>query len=243
MPEINNSDSGGRDAFVALESVGTTLKVRWVDPQGRQSATARVLKSAITNDVDALREQFGELPSVAKALIDGDPEIDFENTGRYLKDTSRVYIAPDRKIVHKVQFWEVVHNPDGSVRERRPRKVMETNLDGEQPLKWSGVFIKREQAVRKFVFVSKVQLHHTNGLTYDFLYKMAKELESKDSLMLLGAGPKSNQPLIIRRGGAPYRGFLEGRTQGEKYALILHYSDLELKAPVVTTTPTTEAEA
>jgi hypothetical protein len=60
---------------------------------------------------------------------------------------------------------------------------------------------------------------------------MAKELEEKDSLMLLGAGPKSNQPLILRRGGSPYRGFLEGRTQGDKYCLVLHFSNLELKAP------------
>lgn len=233
MPEINISDSGGRDAFVATESVGTTLKVRWVDAQKRQVNSVRLLKAPVVNDVDALRARFGELPDVGKALIESDPEVDLENTGRFLKDTSRVYIDPDHKIVHKVQFWEIVRNPDGTVRERRPRKIMETNLDGEQPLRWSGVYIKREQAIRKFVFVSKVQLHHTNGLTYDFLYRMAKELEAKDSLMLLGAGPKSNQPLIIRRGGAPYRGFLEGRTDGDKYALILHFSDLELKAPAI----------
>jgi hypothetical protein len=49
--------------------------------------------------------------------------------------------------------------------------------------------------------------------------------------MLLGAGPKSNQPLILRRGASPYRGFLEGRTDGEKYCLILHLSNLELRAP------------
>jgi hypothetical protein len=74
-------------------------------------------------------------------------------------------------------------------------------------------------------------LLHVNGLTYDFLYGMAKELEARDSLMLLGAGPKSNQPLILRRGGSPYRGFLEGRTDGDKYCLLLHFSNLELKAP------------
>ena len=93
------------------------------------------------------------------------------------------------------------------------------------------VFIKKDEACRKFVFASKVQLHHINGLTYDFLYGIAKELEEKDSLMALGAGPKSNQPLILRRGGSPYRGFLEGRTDGDKYCLILHFSNLELKAP------------
>ena len=214
-----------------FESVGSSKKVRWVDTQGRQATSARLLKGTIAHDVEALKAKFGELGDVAKALVADDPEIDLENTGRFLRETSRVYIDGDREIVHKVQFLEIVRNPDGSERERRARKIAEMNLAGEQPLKWSGVFIKREQAIRKFVFSGKVQLHHTNGLTYDFLYRMAKELEEKESLMLLGAGPKSNQPLIIRRGGSPYRGFLEGRTQGDKYALVLHFSDLELKAP------------
>ena len=48
--------------------------------------------------------------------------------------------------------------------------------------------------------------------------------------MLVGAGPKGNQPLILTRGGQQYRGFLEGRTEGEKYCLILHLSNMELKA-------------
>ena len=76
-----------------------------------------------------------------------------------------------------------------------------------------------------------MQLSHINGLTYDFLYGMARDLENKNSLMLVGAGPKNNQPLILRRGGSPYRGFLEGRTEGDKYCLILHLSNMELKKP------------
>jgi hypothetical protein len=60
---------------------------------------------------------------------------------------------------------------------------------------------------------------------------MAKELEEKESLLLVGAGAKSNQPLVFRRGGSSYRGFLEGRTDGDRYALILHLSNMELKAP------------
>jgi hypothetical protein len=55
--------------------------------------------------------------------------------------------------------------------------------------------------------------------------------------LLLGAGSKSNQPLILRRNGTPYRGFLEGRTRGETYRLVLHLSNLELKAPEVQAAP------
>jgi hypothetical protein len=168
---------------------------------------------------------------VSSALIEDDPEIDLEHVGRFLRDTSRVYVDASGEIVHRVQFWEIVRNPDGSERERRPRKILETNVAGEVPLRWSGKFIRKEEACRKFVFSGKVQLQHINGLTYDFLFDMAKQLEQKDSLMLLGAGPKSNQPLILKRGGTPYRGFLEGRTQGDRYCLILHFSNLELKAP------------
>jgi hypothetical protein len=231
MPEINISNSAGRDAIVATEGVGSVMKVRWVDAQGRQAAGVRVLKAPIDRDIDALKGAHGDLAAVSQALINDDPEIDLENTGRMLRETSRVYVNPNREIVHKVQFFEIIRNPDGSQRERRSRKQLPPNLAADAPLRWSGVFIKREEAARKFVFSAKVQLHHINGLTYDFLYGMAKDLEAKDSLMLLGAGPKSNQPLILRRGGSPYRGFLEGRTQGDKYALILHFSNLELKAP------------
>ncbi len=231
MGEINIANSAGRDAVVATESVRSPLKVRWVDVQGRQAASARILKATTDRDVEALAKRHGSLSDVATALIQDDPEVDPEHTGRLLKETSRVYLDADREIVHKVQFWEIVRNPDNSVRERRPRKLVPPNVSGEVPLRWSGVFIKKEEAYRKFVFVSKVQLHHINGLTYDFLFAMAKELEEQKSLMLLGAGPKSNQPLILRRGGTPYRGFLEGRTDGEKYCLVLHFSNLELKAP------------
>ena len=231
MPEINICNSAGRDAVVATQSVRSALKVRWVDEQGRQAANTRVLKSSVDLDVEALKQRHGDLAKLAAALVDGDPEIDTESTGRFLRETSRVYINVDRQIVHKVKWWEIIRNPDGSERERRPRKLQNPNIGSETPLKWSGVYIKKEDAARRFVFSSKVQLHHINGLTYDFLYGMAKELQERNSLMLLGAGPKSNQPLILRRGGSPYRGFLEGRTEGDKYCLILHFSNLELKAP------------
>lgn len=231
MGEINLSNSGGRDAVVATSNVVSIKQIRWLDDQSRQASSIRFVKSTIPHDIDALLEEHGELEKVSQALIDGDPEIDLDNTGRILSDTSRVYIGDDRKIVRNVRFMETIKNADGSVRDERPRKMADTNLSSDTPLRWSGVFIPKEDAIRKFVFSGKAQLQHVNGLTFDFLYAMAKELEDRNSLMLLGAGPKSNQPLILRRGGTPYRGFLEGRTDGDRYCLILHFSNLELKLP------------
>ena len=60
---------------------------------------------------------------------------------------------------------------------------------------------------------------------------MAKELADENVLMLLGAGEKGSHPLIFRRGSVPYRGFLEGRIDGEKYILLLHLSNMELQLP------------
>lgn len=231
MGSINICNSAGRDAVVSTESIGNRLIVRWLDELGRQAQTARILKSTVDQDLESLQEKIGDLSQVSKALIQGDPEVNLEIVGSLLKDTSRVYIDADRKIVHKIHQFEIIRNPDGSERERRPRSVPSPNVTDDLPLKWSGVLIKKDDACRKFVFSNKMQIHHINGLTYDFLFGMAKELEEQESLMLLGAGPKSNQPLILRRGSTPHRGFLEGRTQGDKYCLILHLSNLELKAP------------
>ena len=230
MATINIANSKGRDAVVGAQSVVKPVKVRWLDEQGRQIQSSRVLKSNISHDLAALEAQAGGRDKVAQLLIEGDPEIDMEAFGSMLKETSRVFVDPDGKIVHKVKQFEIIKNPDGSERERRPRKIAQPNASSETPLKWSGKLMKKKDVYNKFVFAGKRQIVHVNGLTYDFLYGMAKELEETQSLMLLGAGPKGTQPLVLTRGGQQYRGFLEGRTQGDKYCLILHLSNMELKA-------------
>ena len=232
MPEINLANSSGRDAQVAMASVTVNKPIRWLDEGGRQATSVRYVKSTLDKNLDALLEsQNVDIEELSQKLIESDVEIDMENAGRFLKETARVYVDKNRGIVRNVRFWEIIKNADGSVRERRPRQIADTNISSDTPLKWSGIFIPIEKAVRKFVFSGKSQIQHVNGLTYDFLYAMAKDLESRQAMMLLGAGPKSNQPLVLRRGGTPYRGFLEGRTRGDDYCLLLHFSNLELKKP------------
>ena len=207
------------------------LRVRWVDSQARQASNVRILKATLDHDTAALVKQFGDLEEVSKALIDGDPEINFEMTGIAMQGTSRVFVNKNQELVHRVQQFEIIRDPDGQEKDRRPKVIVPQNVSNELPLKWTGKFLKRSEVIRKFIFASKMQLTHINGLTYDFLYAMAKDLEERDSMMLLGAGPKSNQPLILRRGSVPYRGFLEGRTKGDRYVLLLHLSNMEMKTP------------
>lgn len=231
MPEISLTDSKGRDAAVMAESVRVPVRVRWIDASGRQASTARILKGTIDRDYAALLEAAGAPEKVAESLIAGDPELDLEATGAFLRDTSRVFVNSDRQVVHAVTQSEIVRNPDGTEKLRRPKKLAIPNVTPEQPLLWSGKLLAKKDVFNKFAMVSKLQVVHVNGLTYDFLFGIAKQLEEKNSLLVMGAGPKSNQPLILRRGAVPYRGFLEGRTRGDEYLLLLHLSNIELKAP------------
>jgi hypothetical protein len=231
MAELNITNSAGRDAVVNMESVKAPVKIRWLDASGRQAMSIRLVKSTIVHDIGALLAKAGSIGQISDQLIQDDPEIDLETVGTFLTETTRVYVDKQGSLAHRIQQFEIIKNPDGSERERRPRQQFSPNITPDSPLRWSGKLIKKNEAIRKFVFSNKVQLLHINGLTYDFLFGMARELESSDSLLIMGAGPKSNQPLIFRRGSVPYRGFLEGRTQGDQYCLVLHLSNLELKAP------------
>ena len=75
----------------------------------------------------------------------------------------------------------------------------------------------------------KLQLGHLDGLTFDFLYEIAKSLHEKKSMLYLGGGPTGKQPLVFQRNGSSFRGFLEGRIKDDSYLLVLHLSNLELK--------------
>lgn len=206
--------------------------IRYLNEKGRPVSTRKLLKTDVEHDLPVLLKKSKKIEKVADALINGDPEIDIESFGMFLSDLSRVYVTA-KGIVHLIEEIEVIYNPDGTERERRPRIKEPQNMNGEYPMRWTGKFIKKDEAIHKFVFTNKKQLVHVNGLTFDFLFDMAKELAEKDALLLLRGGEKGNEPLIMNRGGKPYNAFLEGRVKGDAYCLILHLSNLELKRPKV----------
>jgi len=141
-----------------------------------------------------------------------------------------VYVS-QRGIVHLVEEFEIISDAAGKVIKRRPREKTTQNINSDIPVNWTGKFIKKEDAVKRFVFTNTKQLVHINGLTFDFLYEMAKALAAKDSMLLLRAGEKADEPIVMNRGGRPYNAFLEGRVKGSGYCLLLHMSNMELKRP------------
>jgi hypothetical protein len=168
----------------------------------------------------------------SQALIDADPEIDMESVGRRLTRTDSVFLSAKGEVLYAPpRFVEVLLAPDGSEKERREPEDVPSNTDDELPVRWSGKKIEKAQAVRDFVFSRTIQLRHIDGLTYDFMYAMAKELHDEGVLVLLGAGAKGKSPLVMQTNGKPYRGFLEGRVDGKRYALLLHLSNMEMKRP------------
>ena len=231
MPNINLSDKRNRDAVVKAESVRVDEPIRYLGPKGGQTYTRRILKSTVEHDNETLVETFKTPAAIAEALINDDPEVDIERFGQFLWNTSKVYVNPDEELVFRVQQTELVRGPAGKLLETRDRDRPEPNVDSAIPLRWTGKLIPKQDAIKRFLFAAKLQVVHINGLTYDFLHGMASELAEADSLLLLGAGESGKEPLIFRRGSIPYRGFLEGRVDGDNYILLLHLSNMELKLP------------
>jgi hypothetical protein len=235
MPGVNLRDQRSRDAVVRAESVGQSAHVHYVDKDGAAVKLRKVLKATTEHGFGRLLRDLGggDDAKLAEVLVGGDPDVDMERIGMFLTDTSRVYVNDKGEIAYQIEQVEIVRSPSGEEKERRPRRQPEPNVEGEFPISWTGRLVKKEDAARRFVFSGKLQIVHVNGLTYDFLYGMAKELAEANSLMLLGAGKSGKDPLIFRRGSTPHRGFLEGRIDGDKYVLLLHLSKLELKKPAV----------
>ncbi|MEP6787650.1 MAG: hypothetical protein ABJB40_04420 [Acidobacteriota bacterium] len=227
---INISNPKGRDAVVAFEAVMPKRDVLFVTEKGDPVVTQKLLKTDIEHDLDALLKKRKTLTSLGKVLVKEDPEVDIEEFGMFLADTSRVYVSK-KGIIHLVDEFEVITNPDGTLRDRRPRQKEPQNINTDIPLRWTGKFIKKDEAAHKFIFTHKRQLMHVNGLTFDFLYEMAKELDERDSMLLVRGGEKGDKPIVMNRGGRLYNAFLEGRIKGDSYLLVLQLSNMELKRP------------
>jgi hypothetical protein len=81
VAEINVSDQKGRDAMVAAESVTIAHEMRWLDEDGAQVGTKKILRATMAQEISRLEAEAGDLDKLADALVEGDPEVDVESFG------------------------------------------------------------------------------------------------------------------------------------------------------------------
>ncbi|ETR73479.1 MAG: hypothetical protein OMM_00925 [Candidatus Magnetoglobus multicellularis str. Araruama] len=230
MRSINIANEKKRDARISFEGHRHKSDITYVLDDGTPKQSVKILKTTLQESITSLQKQFGSMTDIANAIIESDPEINLDITGMVIENTNKLYISNDNDIIYGVDLYEVARGPDGIEKERQfyTRQPANVNTDGV-PVRCTGKRIPKNKAIKMFVFARKYQLKHVNGLTYDFLYDIAKSLHNDNALMFVGGGPKGNEPLIFYQGGTAYRGFLEGRINKERYCLILHLTQLELK--------------
>ncbi len=230
MRAINLSNEKSRNAQVGFEIKRHKSDVELCRADGMTYENVRLLKHTVETEADRLLKQQGNAERLAEAIINGDPEVNVEKVGMRLHGVRKVFLDAEGRIACRINRQEVVFTPEGEEKDVRRFKETEANVNGDIPLRWTGKLIPKSKAARMFVFTRKYQVKHVNGLTFDFLYDMARQLHEKNSIMLVGGGNKGNGPVVLSNGGTSYRAFLEGRIDGDKYCLILHLTNLELKS-------------
>jgi hypothetical protein len=230
---IKIEDANKRDAEITFKSVKSGDLIYLALENGEKPINKRVIKSTFENSIENLvgkneptQEDYN---SFSEKLIQDDSEIDFELFGKYVDKTDKIYTNTDLKPVYNVTITEQILNTEGELVEEKEQTFNKSNINGDSTVRWTGKYISKNKIYNKIVLSSKYQLKHINGLTFDFLFNVAKDLHEKDSLMMLGGG-KGNEPLTINDGGRPYRAFLEGKVKENSYCLIMHFSNQEYKA-------------
>ena len=227
--KIHISNSSNRDATIVATSI-PAKEGTIASKGGKPVSFQRYVAAGEGKLNEDLVKTFGDVYS--QQLIDSDPEVDLEMVGRVIEGTNTVLLNKDNEpLFCAPEVLEIIYGPDGKEIERRTPIEIAPNVNEEVPVKWTGKLIPRGDLVRKFAIKRSMQLRHVDGVTYDFLYAIAKELDEKDSVMLLGGGDGGKGPLVLQSNGSPYRGFLDGRVEGDTYVLLMHLSSMELKKP------------
>ncbi len=230
---ISLTDSQQRDAQVALESSKPQAKHHQSGPQGEEVHLERLIKTTESTSFEALLRAHGKPEALSALLVAGDPEIDVEQVGRRLRNATRVHLRQDGSVLYAARVMQVVYGPDDVEKSRADFSDTPANVGEDAPaLPWTGRLMALDEVVRRFVCARAFRIRHVNGLTFDFLFGIAKTLHEAGKLLYVGAGAKGQSPLIFTLNGTPFRGFLEGRVEGDSYLLVLHCSNLELKTVI-----------
>jgi hypothetical protein len=227
LKEIYIANEKNRDANVKFVSL-----IKEADPlynfKNKPVKSRKILINSNETSDESLKNKYKD--KIADKILKEDIDVDIEYAGKFIGDLDRIFLNAKSEILYSPpKIKDVFYNTKGEeIKKEDPKELMTNIKNDSPPIKWTGKFFKREDVLKKFVITKSIQLKHVDGLTYEFLYDMAKTLDDKKSLVLLGAG-NGKDPLIFQTNGTPYRGFLDGRINKKQYQLILRLSNMELK--------------
>jgi hypothetical protein len=227
LKEIYIANEKNRDANVKFVSL-----IKEADPlykfKNKPVKSRKILINSNETSDESLKNKYKD--KIADKILKEDIDVDIEYAGKFIGDLDRIFLNAKSEILYSPpKIKDVFYNTKGEeIKKEDPKELMANIKNDSPPIKWTGKFFKREDVLKKFVITKSIQLKHVDGLTYEFLYDMAKTLDDKKSLVLLGGG-NGKDPLIFQTNGTPYRGFLDGRIKKKQYQLILRLSNMELK--------------
>lgn len=231
MRLISIEDNKGRNALVGIRSC-SYRQPKKVETEKTVFSylRQRVIKSTLVTDGKTLLMECNDMHELAEKIRDGDPEIDLQLEGMFPGKMHQIYVDDNNRLTNDIHFEEEIYENDGTLREVRPYEKTENNIQNENlPVRWSGLAVPLNEAMHRYVFTHHYQLFHTNGLTFDFLQSMAKELDDKKIMMFAGSGESGTDPIVFSKGGKKYRGFLSGSAGPNSYILLLHLTEIDLE--------------
>jgi len=176
--------------------------------------------------------EVSEEENIIEKLKTLDDDIDIELVGKYIKSTTRIVANEDFEPVYNYRKYDVLIQPDESIKER-PHQLTLGNINQSVPVRITNELIDPKDCMRKYFFRKSYFITHTNGLTFKFLYDIAKRLSESGKFARVDAydpKTKKRQPLVLYDNGRKFpRAYLEGKIKSSSYCLILHLSDQEVR--------------
>ncbi len=209
--------------------------------QSEEGKKVENVKIAVFTAGNQLIAQILDDKNVLDDILNKDDELDLEIAGKIITKTSTLLVNSKNYPCYNFMEYEIIRNREGKIVpceqcgeiycSHRVKKQTKENINQDKnPVRWIKVAeLNKLEALKKWSFSVSYQLRHVDGLTYQFLYDIAKTLQEKNIMVLMAPiQDKKPQKLVLRNGGKPFYGWLEGRIEGEKYALILHRTTLRL---------------
>lgn len=167
--------------------------------------------------------------AIADSLIKEDREIDTNRLGQPVVIKSSAFLDATGQMVTQFRVVEDKYLPNGTIKESITYKATEPNIDFPLQIAAKG-HQKPDEMFQKFVVHKIYQLIHTDNLSFDFLYNLCKEVQPL-GFVRLAAGLKGNEPLVLKKEGAPCFAFLRGQVKDNTYCATMHLSYMGLALP------------